>query len=272
MPTELLLFLSGLAAGAFGGLLGLGGGILIVPILTIGFGVPITAAAGVSLVSVIATSAGGAAFNVRNRRADVRIGMLLAAGTVVGALTGGVLAGILPDRVLAGLFAALMAYTAVTMGRRLLRRGDVNERQADAAVDPSLPDDDPAAPAYRGRRVGPGIGLSFVAGNVSGLLGVGGGVVVVPLMNLVLGAPLSVAAATSNFMIGMTAAAGAYAYLFRGDVDPSLAAPMVIGVVIGASLQARVAHRIPTTALRVAFIAVLAYVTYEMALRALGAA
>jgi uncharacterized protein len=271
MPTELLLFLSGLAAGAFGGLLGLGGGILIVPILTIGFGASITAAAGVSLVSVIATSAGGAAFNVRNRRADVRIGMLLAAGTVIGAVTGGVLAGILPDRVLAGLFAALLAYTAVTMGRRLLRRGDVDERRADAAVDPAAPDG-PGAPAYRTHRVGPGIGLSFVAGNVSGLLGVGGGVVVVPLMNLVLGAPLAVAAATSNFMIGMTAAAGAYAYLFRGDVDPSLAAPMVIGVVIGASLQARVAHRIPTTALRVAFIVVLAYVTYEMALRALGVA
>ncbi|HJP70479.1 MAG TPA: sulfite exporter TauE/SafE family protein [Candidatus Limnocylindria bacterium] len=271
MPTELLLFLSGLAAGAFGGLLGLGGGILIVPILTIGFGVPITAAAGVSLVSVIATSAGGAAFNVRNGRADVRIGMLLAAGTVVGALTGGVIAGILPDRVLAGLFAALMAYTAVTMGRRLLQRDGLNQRQADAAVDPSAPDG-PDAPDYRTHRVGPGIGLSFVAGNVSGLLGVGGGVVVVPLMNLLLGAPLMVAAATSNFMIGMTAAAGAYAYLFRGDVDPALAAPMVIGVVIGASGQARVASRIPTTALRVAFIAVLAYVTYEMALRALGAA
>jgi uncharacterized membrane protein YfcA len=270
MPTELLLFLSGLAAGAFGGLLGLGGGLLIVPILTIGFGAQITAAAGVSLVSVIATSAGGAAFNVRNRRADVRIGMLLAAGTVMGALTGGVVAGILPDRVLAALFAALLAYTAVTMARRILRRG-VGARRADVAVDPAA-SDGPGAPAYRTRRVGAGIGLSFVAGNVSGLLGVGGGVVVVPLMNLVLGAPLTVATATSNFMIGMTAAAGAYAYLFRGDVDPLLAAPIVIGVVIGASLQARVAHRIPTAALRVAFIAVLAYVTYEMALRALGAA
>lgn len=271
MPTELFLFLSGVAAGAFGGLLGLGGGILIVPILTIAFAVPITAAVGVSLVSVIATSAGGAAFNVRNGRADVRIGMLLAAGTVVGALTGGVIAGILPDRILAGLFATLLAYTAVTMGRRMLRRGGAAERHADAAVDPSAPDG-PDAPAYRAHRVGPGIGLSFVAGNVSGLLGVGGGVVVVPLMHLVLGAPLMVAAATSNFMIGMTAAAGAYAYLFRGDVDPALAAPMVIGVVIGASLQARVASRIPTTALRLAFIGVLVYVTYEMALRALGMA
>jgi uncharacterized membrane protein YfcA len=270
MPTELLLFLSGLAAGAFGGLLGLGGGILIVPILTIGFGVPITAAAGVGLVSVIATSAGGAAFNVRNARADVRIGMLLAAGTVVGALTGGVIAGILPDRVLAGLFAALLAYTAVTMGRRLLRRTTASDAEADAIVDPSVVDG-PQAPAYRTHRTGQGIGLSFVAGNVSGLLGVGGGVVVVPLMHLVLGAPLTVATATSNFMIGMTAAAGAYAYLFRGDVDPTLAAPMVIGVVIGASFQARVANRIPTTALRLAFIVVLVYVTYEMALRALGA-
>ncbi|MDQ2689492.1 MAG: sulfite exporter TauE/SafE family protein, partial [Chloroflexota bacterium] len=120
------------------------------------------------------------------------------------------------------------------------------------------------------RRATPAIGLAFVAGNVSGLLGVGGGVVVVPLMNLLLGAPLAVAAATSNFLIGMTAAAGAYAYLFRGDVDPQLAAPMVLGVASGAWLQARVAHRVPTTALRAAFVVVLAYVTYEMALRALG--
>lgn len=115
------------------------------------------------------------------------------------------------------------------------------------------------------------VAIGLTAGLLAGLLGVGGGVVVVPLMHLVLGAPLTVATATSNFMIGMTAAAGAYAYLFRGDVDPALAAPMVIGVVIGASFQARVANRIPTTALRLAFIVVLVYVTYEMALRALGA-
>lgn len=115
------------------------------------------------------------------------------------------------------------------------------------------------------------VAIGLTAGLLAGLLGVGGGVVVVPLMHLVLGAPLTVATATSNFMIGMTAAAGAYAYLFRGDVDPALAAPMVIGVVIGASFQARVANRIPTTAVRLAFIVVLVYVTYEMALRALGA-
>jgi uncharacterized membrane protein YfcA len=270
MPTDLLLVLSGLAAGAFGGILGLGGGILIVPILTIGFGVPITTAVGVSLVCVMATSAGGAAHNVLSGRADVRIGMQLAAGTVVGALTGGVIAGLLPERFVAGLFAGLMAYTAATMSRSMLSGGATGAKAEGDTGDPAAPDG-PTAPAYRRRHVTLATSLSVVAGNISGLLGVGGGVVVVPLMHLLLGAPLAVAAATSNFLMGMTAAAGAYAYLFRGDVDPQLAAPMVLGVVSGAWLQARFAHRVPTVALRAAFVVVLAYVTYEMALRALGA-
>ncbi len=269
MPTDLLLFLSGLGAGAFGGLLGLGGGILIVPILTLGFGLPLHAAVGTSLVCVIATSAGAAAVNVTAGRADVRLGMLLAAGTVVGALTGGVVAGFLPERGLAGLFAALMIYTGISMGRQLVRPARQSAAQ-DGPVDPSAPDG-PDAPAYRGRHVLPGVGLSVVAGNVSGLLGVGGGAVMVPLMHLLMRAPLGVAAATSNFMIGMTAAAGAYAYLFRGDIDPRFAAPMVLGVVAGSSLQARVAGRVPTQVLRGAFVLVVAYVAYEMALRALGA-
>lgn len=269
MPTDLLLFLSGLGAGAFGGLLGLGGGILIVPILTLGFGLPLHAAVGTSLVCVIATSAGAAALNVSAGRADVRLGMLLAAGTVVGALTGGVVAGFLPGRALAGLFAALMVYTGFSMGRQLVGNRKRSEPE-DRALDPSAPDG-PGAPAYRERHLVSGVGLSVVAGNVSGLLGVGGGAVMVPLMHLLLRAPLGVATATSNFMIGMTAAAGAYAYLFRGDVDPRFAAPMVLGVVAGASLQARIAPRVPTQVLRGAFVLVVAYVAYEMALRAVGA-
>jgi uncharacterized protein len=270
MPTDLLLVLGGLAAGAFGGLLGLGGGILIVPLLTLGFGVSLPAAVGTSLVCVIATSAGAAAVNVQAGRADVRLGMLLAAGTVVGALTGGLAAGLLPERLLAGLFALLLAYTAVSMGRGLLDRGRAEAVEL-PAVDPSAPDG-PGAPAYRGRHLGPAVGASVLAGNVSGLLGVGGGVVIVPLMHLGMGAPLPVATATSNFMMGMTAAAGAYAYLFRGDVDPRLAAPMVLGVAAGAWLQARVASIVPVRLLRAIFVLVLGYVTYEMAARALGAA
>ena len=111
----------------------------------------------------------------------------------------------------------------------------------------------------------------FLAGNVSGLLGVGGGVVVVPLMHLVMRSPLTIATATSNFMLGLTAAAGAYAYLFRGDVDPRLAAPMVLGVVAGSWLQARVASRVPVRLLRATFVLVAVYVAVEMAMRAFGA-
>ncbi|HEX5041057.1 MAG TPA: sulfite exporter TauE/SafE family protein [Candidatus Limnocylindria bacterium] len=268
MPTDLLLLLSGVAAGAFGALLGLGGGILIVPILTLGFGLPLSAAVGTSLVSVIATSTGAAALNVRAGRADVRLGITLGVGTVVGALTGGLVAGLLPERVLAGLFAALLVYTGFTMLRGL-RRG--MDESATETVDPAAPDG-PEAPAYRSRRLPLAVGGSFLAGNVSGLLGVGGGVVTVPLVHLVMGAPMRVAVTTSNYMIGITAAAGAYTYLFRGDLDPRQAAPMVLGVAGGAALGALAGTRFRTSWLIVLFVIVLGYVAFEMAMRALAPA
>jgi uncharacterized membrane protein YfcA len=267
MPTDLLLALSGLAAGAFGALLGLGGGILIVPILTLGFGVPLTAAVGTSLICVIATSTGAAAINVRAGRADVRLGLTLGAGTVVGALTGAVIAGFLPERLLAALFAALLAYTAFTMARGLRRRADASDE--DVRLDPAAPDG-PGAPSYRSRRLPPAIGGSFLAGNVSGLLGVGGGIVTVPLIHLVMGAPMRVAVATSNFMMGLTAAAGAYAYLLRGDIDPRFAAPVILGVAAGAAIGAGISARLRTSWLVGLFVVVLLYVAVQMALRAVA--
>ena len=266
MPIELLLAASGLLAGAFGALLGLGGGILIVPILTLGFAVSLPTAIGTSLICVIATSTGAAAINVRAGRADVRLGITLAAGTVVGALTGGVLAGFLPERFVAGLFALLLAYTAFTMARGLARRTTVDSTDG---VDPTAPDG-PTAPAYRTHRLPLAVGGSFLAGNVSGLLGVGGGVVTVPLVHLLMGAPMRVSVATSNFMIGVTAAAGAYAYLFRGDIDVRLAAPVVLGVAIGAALGAVVSGRIRTSWLVGLFVVVVVYVAIRMALLAVG--
>ncbi len=267
MPIELLLAASGLVAGIFGALLGLGGGILIVPILTLGFGVPLPAAVGTSLICVIATSTGAAAVNVRAGRADVRLGITLGAGTVVGALTGGMLAGFVPERIVAGLFAALLAYTALTMARGLVRRTAADPI---APVDPTAPDG-PDAPAYRSRHVPAAVGGSFLAGNVSGLLGVGGGVVTVPLVHLVMGAPMRISVATSNYMIGITAAAGAYAYLFRGDIDARLAAPVVLGVAAGAAIGAAISGRIRTTWLIGLFVVVVAYVSVRMALLAAGA-
>lgn len=270
MPIELLLAAAGLVAGAFGAVLGLGGGILIVPILTLGFGLPLTTAVGISLVCVVATSTGAAAINVRAGRADVRLGITLAAGTVVGALTGGLIAAVLPERAIAGLFAALLAYTAVTMLRRL-RSTPSDTEAGEPPIDPMAPDG-AGAPAYRLHRLPTAVGGSFVAGNVSGLLGVGGGIVTVPIVHLVMGAPMPIAVATSNLMIGVTAAAGAFTYLFRGDVDPRVAAPMVIGVAIGAALGAAVGGRIRASWLTLLFVGVVAYVAVQMGLRAAGAA
>lgn len=267
MPTELLLVLSGLAAGTFGAMLGLGGGILIVPILTLGFGLPLTAAVGTSLICVIATSTGAAAVNVTAGRADVRLGITLGAATVVGAVTGGLAAAVLPDRFLAGLFAALMAYTAITMLRGLRRPSGARNRQPEA--EPTTPDG-PGAPNYRTHRLPLALGGSFAAGNVSGLLGVGGGIISVPLIRLVMGAPMRIAVATSTFMIGITAAAGAAAYLFRGEIDPRVAAPVVIGVTLGAALGATISARMRPGWLTALFVVVVGYVAVRMALRALG--
>jgi len=268
MPIDLLLALSGVLAGAFGALLGLGGGILIVPILTLGFDVPLTTAVGTSLVCVIATSTGAAAFNVRAGLADVRLAITLGAGTVVGAMIGAVIAGFLPERVLAGLFSALLVYTAYTMVRGL-RRSASAPSDDDQDDGPSSPTGR-GAPSYRTHRLALAIPGSVLAGNVSGLLGVGGGIITVPLIHLVMGAPMRISITTSNVMIGITAAAGAYAYLFRGDIDPRLAAPVVLGVVVGAAFGAAMSRRLRTVWLVGLFVVVVLYVAAQMGVRAIG--
>lgn len=262
MPTELLLAGAGVLAGGFGALVGLGGGVLTVPLLTLVFGLPLPTAVGTSLLGVIATSAGAAAINVRAGRADVRLALRLAGATVVGAVGGGLIAGVAPDRVVAGLFAALLAYTALTMARGLLVRpaGD----DGGIELDPTVPDG-PHEPGYRARRLPLAIGGSVLAGSTSALLGVGGGVVTVPLMHIVMGAPMRIAVATSNYMIGITASAGAFAYLLRGDVDARVAAPVILGVTLGAAIGAVISGRIRPRWLIALFVLVVAYVAVRMA-------
>ena len=255
--TALLLVLAGVGAGAFGSLLGLGGGVLLVPLLTLGFGYPIVVAAGASLVAVIATSAGAAAHYVRTGQADVRLGLVLEMATVVGALVGGLLAGFVPERVLALGFAALLAYVAFTLGRRAVKGAST----ADAAEE----DDYGHRPLSR-RLAVPALAGAGSAGVISSLLGIGGGIVKVPLVHLVLGRSMRVSVATSNFVIGVTAAAGAYPYLVRGDVDPGVAGPVVIGVAAGAFLGARIAGRINARLLAIVFIVILLYTAAQMAL------
>jgi uncharacterized membrane protein YfcA len=273
----LLLAGGGFGAGVFGSLLGLGGGILIVPLLTFGFGLDFRAAVGVSLVCVIVTSSAAAGVYLERHLANLRLGMLLEVFTASGALIGGIIAFLLPDRVLAGLFALLLVYTAVTMlRRRATSTGDASlakENPDDAAGAAQAPGPfraSLAGPGYRPVRLGAGIGGSVFAGVVSALLGVGGGIVKVPLMHLVMRVPLKVATATSNLMIGVTASASAIVYLMRDGINPLVAGPTAVGVFAGAMVGSRVAQRIDVRLLRLLFVAVLALTAVQMTLRALG--
>ena len=282
MFVGLLMIGAGFGAGLFGSLLGLGGGTLIVPILTLGFGLPLIKAVGVSLVCVIVTSGAASGVYLERRVANLRLGMTLELFTAVGALVGGLVAFLLPERLLEVLFGALLIYVAVTMARR--------REPARAAGDDAAPDDsvdsvepeDPAVvaddslaarlsgPGYRVHRIGFGAVGSVGAGVVSALLGIGGGLVKVPVMHVVMGVPLRVATATSNLMMGITASAGAVIYLLRGGIDPYVAGPTAIGVFIGASIGSRAAHRIDLRILRGLFVAILLYTAWQMLQRAIA--
>jgi uncharacterized membrane protein YfcA len=249
----ILMLAGGAAAGLFGSLLGLGGGILIVPLLTLGFGLDLRAAVGVSLVSVIMTSSAAAGVYLERRIADLRLGMRLELFTAIGALVGGSIAFLIDERWLSILFAGLLVYVAVSM-----LRARTTETPADGSEERP----------YEVRNVPFGVVGATGAGVVSALLGIGGGLVKVPLMHLVMGIPLRVATATSNLMVGITAAAGAVIYLARGEIDPYIAGPTAIGVFVGASLGSRVAHRIDLRILRWLFVVVLLYTAVQMFLRA----
>ena len=276
----LVLIAGGAAAGVFGSLLGLGGGILIVPLLTLGFGRPLREAVAVSLVCVIVTSSAAAGAYLRGRVANLRLGAVLALFTASGALVGAIVAFAIPERVLAGLFAALLTYVAYTMGRAGLRAArpattapattGAASGGASMTVDAAAPAGRLDGPGYRVRRLVPASIASLGAGVIAALLGVGGGVINVPTMNLLMGVPLRVATATSNLMIGVTAVASAIIYLLRGGLDPYIAGPTALGVFVGASVGARVAHRIDVRVLRLLFVVVLAWTAFQMAGRALA--
>jgi uncharacterized membrane protein YfcA len=272
MTLGLLMLGGGLAAGVFGSLLGLGGGILIVPLLTLGFGLPLREAVGVSLVSVIVTSSAAAGVYLGRHVANLRLGMLLELFTATGAMLGGLIAFAIPDRVLAALFALLLAYVSFTM----VRRADP-EPAGDA--DGAVAADDAGGSRFMARLSGQdyrihsmpaGIVGSVGAGVVSALLGIGGGLVKVPVMHLIMGVPLRVATATSNLMIGITASASAIIYLLHDGIAPNVAGPTAIGVFIGASAGSRLSHRVNMRFLRVLFVAVLLYTAFQMVRRALG--
>jgi uncharacterized membrane protein YfcA len=282
----LLMLGGGVAAGAFGSVLGLGGGVLIVPLLTLGFGLPLREAVGVSLICVIMTSSAAAGVYLERHVANMRLGMTLELFTAIGALVGGSIAFLLSERLLSILFAVLLLYTAAMMARGRAAEPEVEpgaEADPEALADPDAPGVpgtiEPARPrqptqlerlsgeGYRVRNIGRGIVGATGAGVVSALLGIGGGTIKVPLMHLAMGVPLRVATATSNMMIGITAAASAVIYIIHGGIDPYVAGPTGIGVFLGATAGSRLSHRIQLRYLRLMFVVVLVYTALQMLLR-----
>jgi uncharacterized membrane protein YfcA len=265
---ELALFVGAgsVAAGFLGSLTGLGGGIVVVPMLTLLFHVDMRYAIGASLICVIATSSGAAAAYVREGYTNIRIGMLLEVATTAGALLGASIAGFIPTSALAILFGLVLLFTAY---RSL--------RHADDVIVPAGPDPlarrlrlDGSYPVdgiereYGVHRVPLGFALMFVAGVVSALLGIGSGVLKVLAMDHVMALPYKVSATTSNFMIGVTAAASAGVYLHRGYVNPTLVFPVMLGVLSGALLGARVLPRARTVLLRRVFTVLMVLLALEM--------
>jgi uncharacterized membrane protein YfcA len=277
------IVLAGVGTGVLGAMLGVGGGVFLIPVLVIGFHVPIHYAVATSILSVIATSSAVASTNVERGTANMRLGMTLEIATSAGGILGGFAAGWLRPEYLEGLFAAVLIPTAILMWRGRSHHddqppqpgsfpggesataeqdvGELGARYYDEFEHRQVP--------YRVRHLWAGLGISFVAGNLSGLLGIGGGVFKVPALHLLCRVPIKAAAATSNFMIGVTAAASASLYYHRGEIRPALTAAVVLGILAGSTFGSLLNRRIHSIFVTRLFSAVLLAVSVQMFFRAL---
>lgn len=289
-PFNLVFFiLVGAGTGVIGALLGTGGGVFLIPVLVLGFGVPMHYAIATSIISVVATSSAVASTNVERGTANMRLGMTLEIATAIGAILGGLTANWITPAQLEFLFALVLLPTAVSMWR--------GRSESDSVIDSVPPaeteSESSATPAdgmaevgrlggryydpqqgreitYNVHRLWAGLLISLMAGNLSGLLGIGGGVFKVPALHLLCHVPMKAAAATSNFMIGVTAAASAFLYYGRGEVRPALTASIVLGVLAGSAAGSRLNRHVHGHLLNRLFALLLGGVAVQMAARAFG--
>jgi uncharacterized protein len=264
-----LVWTGSLIAGFLGALTGLGGGVVLVPLLTIFFHTSLRYAIGASLVSVIATSSGSAAAYVKEGFSNIRIGMFLEIATTLGALLGAYLTAHIPANAIAVIFGVVLMYSAYVSRRT--RSRDAAEQPPDPLatklkMNGSFPDTS-GIRHYNVYRVPAGFSIMFGAGALSGLLGIGSGAMKVVAMDQAMKIPFKVSTTTSNFMIGVTAAASAGVYLSRGYIDPGLAMPVMLGVLIGSLLGTRVLVKTQTKKLRLVFSLVIVLLGIEMLIR-----
>ena len=268
-PLAVIVFAAGVVAGGLGGLLGLGGGVFLVPFLNLALGFPIRSAAAISLSTVIATSSSVTAGRVGKQLINLRVGMVLEVATVAGSLFGGITAQVFAESTLQRIFGAVAIVTALVMLQRLNTRNVI----LDPSADPGRlggrfhEEESGGTVTYRIKRLPVALFASFVAGNVSSLLGLGGGIIKVPVLNAWCGMPMRASAATSAFMIGVTATGGAIIYYGRGDLSPLAAAPAVLGVQIGSWWGLRLGQRASARWLKVLMAALLVVVAGLMVVR-----
>jgi uncharacterized membrane protein YfcA len=246
----------GLIAGLLGSMLGVGGGLIIVPVLTLALHLPIQVAVGSSLVAIVANACTAAGIYTKARLTNIKLGLLLETTTIPGAIIGGFAAAAIAPSILNALFGLLLIYVAYTMvARRYLVSEDALDKDNSAnrdnvttSLSSSLSDSyydqnlDKAV-NYKVNHTSAGLGAGFFAGVISSLLGVGGGIIKVPVMHLVMGVPMKAAIATSTFMIALTAATGAFIYQYQGNIQPFIIAPLVIGIVIGSRIGVELTKR-----------------------------
>ncbi|MGD0338743.1 MAG: sulfite exporter TauE/SafE family protein [Bacteroidota bacterium] len=266
LESFLIIIAGGFVTGILGALFGIGGGLFLIPFLVILFHIPMHTAIATSLVAIIATSSAAASVYVERRQTNIRLGMILEITTTIGAILGGITANMISGLLLKKFFAVIIMIMGFIMLHRSRKRGErqtelvpgarLNGKYLDGATGKIV--------EYSVRRIPMGMGISFIAGNISGLLGVGGGVIKVPAMNLFCGVPMKAATATSNFMIGVTAVASAFIYYAHGHIEPLVTSAAVIGVLIGSLLGTRIGYRITNKVITGLFALVMLLIALRM--------
>lgn len=275
--TIIIILLVGILAGIVGSVLGLGGGIIVTPILTLGFGLDIKYAIGASIIAVIATSSGATIAYVRDELLNLRVAMFLEIATTIGAIVGAVLVGIVHPGFLYVLFGLLLVFSGWNMYRKLRAGNEVlhqaqpdhfaqvlrlNSSYYDKALKQNID--------YQVENIPTGFIIMLGAGLASGLLGIGSGAFKVAAMDTFMKMPLKPSSATSNLMMGVTAAASATVYFFNGSIKPEIAAPLAIGVLVGATLGSRLMQHLKPRWIRIIFIPIIVYTGLQMLLKGFG--
>lgn len=277
MNSMLLLLIMGVAAGCLGAILGIGGGMIITPVLTIMMGLPIKYAIGASIISVIATSSGSTIAYLKDDMLNLRVAMFLEIATTVGAIMGALLVGVFSSNFLYVLFGFFLLYSTYNMIRKLFS----NKGEAVYTDDDKIVDKFKLASTYYDKaeqkqvdysmkNVPGGFVMMWAAGLASGLLGIGSGAFKVIAMDTIMKMPLKPSSATSNLMMGVTAAASATVYFFNGSIRPDIAGPLAIGVLVGATIGARLMQVLKPRVIRMIFIPIILYMGVQMALKGFG--